>query len=66
MFEVAGQYPESSAGLRLDVRLAGTNRDQYVRPSVRSYIGWAGLSPVAVSGEAPDAEPNAVPDPART
>ncbi|MGL4420860.1 MAG: hypothetical protein ACRCZF_09370 [Gemmataceae bacterium] len=38
----------SAAGLRLDVRLSGTNRDQYVGPSMRSYIGWAGLSLVAV------------------
>lgn len=50
------------AGLRLEVRLVGTNRDQYIRPSLQDYIRWAGLSPVAVLGSAAGAEPDASAD----
>lgn len=30
-------------GLALEVRLTGSNRDQYVGPTVRQYLKWAGL-----------------------
>lgn len=36
---------QTAAGLRLELLLAGTNRDQYIRSSLRSYIEWAGLLP---------------------